>query len=127
MVVVGGGFGGVCAAVAAARTGAKTLLLERYGFLGGMATAGLVNPFMTYFAGGKQIIEGIFSEVLEGLGQRGGLEERGRIFYATSGKGATQGPPDGKHFPRLHSRKKTGHLSRDFIEDFNCICRAFGP
>ena len=80
VLVVGGGFGGVCAAAAAARTGAKTLLLERYGFLGGMATAGLVNPFMTYFAGGKQIIEGIFSEVLEGLGQRSGLGERGRIF-----------------------------------------------
>ena len=33
--------------------GLEVLLLERYGFLGGGATAMLVNPFMTYYAGGK--------------------------------------------------------------------------
>ena len=43
VVVVGGGPGGIGAAVAAARQGASTLLCEQYGFLGGMATAGLVN------------------------------------------------------------------------------------
>ncbi|MCC6765361.1 MAG: FAD-dependent oxidoreductase [Deltaproteobacteria bacterium] len=43
VVVVGGGTAGVAAAVAAARAGARTLLLERYGFLGGMATAGMVG------------------------------------------------------------------------------------
>ena len=43
VVVVGGGPGGTAAAVCAARSGAKTLLLERYGHLGGMATGGLVN------------------------------------------------------------------------------------
>ena len=47
VVVVGGGPSGLCAAIAAAEEGADTLLVERYGFLGGMATAGLVNPFMT--------------------------------------------------------------------------------
>ena len=46
VIVVGGGPGGVCAAVGAAREGTSVLLIERYGFLGGMATAGLVNPFM---------------------------------------------------------------------------------
>ena len=40
VVVVGGGPGGVCAAVGAADQGASVLLVERYGFLGGMATAG---------------------------------------------------------------------------------------
>ncbi|MGD1118708.1 MAG: FAD-dependent oxidoreductase [Dehalococcoidales bacterium] len=42
VVVVGGGPGGHCAAVAAARNGARTILIERYGHLGGMATGGLV-------------------------------------------------------------------------------------
>ncbi|MEW6358389.1 MAG: FAD-dependent oxidoreductase [Planctomycetota bacterium] len=44
VLVVGGGPAGVGAAVAAAREGAKTLLIERFGMLGGMWTAGLVNP-----------------------------------------------------------------------------------
>lgn len=67
VIVVGGGPGGIASAVAAARVGADVLLIERYGFLGGGATAMLVNPFMTYFAGDKQIIYGIFQDMLEGL------------------------------------------------------------
>src|SRR5919204_5749251 len=43
VVVVGGGAAGVAAAVAAAAAGARTALVERYGFLGGMATAGMVS------------------------------------------------------------------------------------
>jgi hypothetical protein len=45
VLVVGGGPAGVGAALAAAQAGADTLLVERYGMLGGMWTAGLVNPF----------------------------------------------------------------------------------
>ncbi len=44
VIVAGGGPAGIGAATAAARAGAKTLILERYGYLGGMATAGLVVP-----------------------------------------------------------------------------------
>ncbi len=80
VVITGGGFGGCCAAIASARNGAKTLLIERYGSLGGMATAGLVNPFMTYFAGKKQIILGIFNEILSQLDTRGALLENKRGF-----------------------------------------------
>ncbi len=72
VVVVGGGPGGLCAAVAAAEEGADTLLIERYGFLGGMATAGLVNPFMTWHAGGQPIIRGLFERILERLDDYGG-------------------------------------------------------
>jgi hypothetical protein len=43
VVVVGGGAAGLAAALAAARGGARTALVERYGFLGGMATAGMVS------------------------------------------------------------------------------------
>jgi hypothetical protein len=43
VAVVGGGAAGLAAAVASARAGARTLLVERYGFLGGMATAGMVS------------------------------------------------------------------------------------
>lgn len=72
VVVVGGGPGGLCAAVAAAEEGADTLLIERYGFLGGMATAGLVNPFMTWHAGGRPIIRGLFQRIIERLDDLGG-------------------------------------------------------
>jgi len=67
VIVVGGGPAGIAAAVAAARMGARTLLVEQYGFLGGMATAGLVGPFMTSYdiRGEKPIIEGIFRELVD--------------------------------------------------------------
>lgn len=44
VLVAGGGPAGICAALAAARTGARTMVVEHYGFLGGMWTAGLLNP-----------------------------------------------------------------------------------
>ena len=47
IVVAGGGPGGFAAAIAAARSGAKCVLLEREGCLGGAATTMLVNPFMS--------------------------------------------------------------------------------
>src|SRR5580658_6303311 len=43
VLVVGGGAAGIAAATAAGRTGARTLLLERYGFLGGLASAAWVG------------------------------------------------------------------------------------
>ncbi len=57
----------MAAAVAAGRNGADTLLIERYGFLGGTMTACLVNPFMTFHAGKEQIIQGIFQEMIDRL------------------------------------------------------------
>ena len=76
VMVAGGGPAGLAAAVAAARGGADTLLVERYGFLGGMATAGLVNPFMANRAGGKELVAGIYAEVVARLKQAGGYGGR---------------------------------------------------
>jgi hypothetical protein len=63
VVVAGGGFAGVAAAVASARNGAKTLLIEHYGFLGGMATAGLVRGFWATLDGVGNILEEIISDL----------------------------------------------------------------
>ena len=65
VVVCGGGVAGVAAAVAAARAGKKTLLIEKTLSLGGLATNGLVNFFVPMCNGrGKQIIFGMADEML---------------------------------------------------------------
>jgi 2-polyprenyl-6-methoxyphenol hydroxylase-like FAD-dependent oxidoreductase len=73
VVVVGGGPGGVASAICAARNGAKTLLIERYGHLGGMATGGLINIFPNLSdISGRQHIFGITQEIIDRLDKRGG-------------------------------------------------------
>lgn len=69
VLVIGGGPAGLCAAVAAARCGASTMLIEKNGYCGGMATAGLVAPFMTcYDSGGNlMLIRGLFEEIVNRL------------------------------------------------------------
>lgn len=62
VLVVGGGPGGLGAAVMSARNGAKTLLVERYGCLGGMAFHGEVSPFMANHANGKALDRPVFLE-----------------------------------------------------------------
>lgn len=76
VIVIGGGPAGICAAVAAAEEGADTLLVERYGFLGGMATAGLVNPFMSYWAGKEQVNAGAFQRMIDWFEKLGGWSHR---------------------------------------------------
>jgi len=71
VVVAGGGIAGAMAAIGAARCGAKTVLIEQYGFLGGMLTAAGVGPMMTFHAGPKQVVQGLPGELIERLKARG--------------------------------------------------------
>jgi hypothetical protein len=75
VVVVGGGPGGIGAALAAARSGADTVLVERYGYLGGMATGGLVTiiPNLSTIDGEQQIA-GICQEVIDRVDARGAAD-----------------------------------------------------
>lgn len=67
VLVVGGGPAGFAAALASARNGADTVLLERYGTLGGMATLGMVSPMYGFWSGDTQVVRGIAQEVLDTL------------------------------------------------------------
>jgi hypothetical protein len=72
VLVVGGGSAGVAAAVAAAREGADTMLVERYGQLGGLATGGLIILLLTLDDGdGRQVVAGLCQELTDRLKKRG--------------------------------------------------------
>ena len=70
IVVIGGGPGGLPAAIAAARQGAKVLLVEQHGYLGGNLTIGL--PLLAYLdKDGNQVVRGIAQEFIDELTARG--------------------------------------------------------
>jgi hypothetical protein len=81
VLVVGGGPGGIAAALAAARNGARTTLVERFGYLGGNLTAGLVGPCMTSYSldGSQQLIKGIFEEMVLRMEAQGGAVHPSKI------------------------------------------------
>ena len=74
VVVCGGGPSGLIAAVAAARNGARTLLIERYGFVGGMSTSALVTPISEFRLGDSFHIGGIPLELMRRAAALGGAE-----------------------------------------------------
>jgi len=74
VVVCGGGPAGYVAAITSARLGARTALVEQLGFLGGLATAGLVAPVSEFNKNGRRIIGGIPWEIMERLAATGGAD-----------------------------------------------------
>lgn len=81
VIIAGGGFAGVGAALAAARNGLKVMLIERGNCFGGAAVTGLINPFMPFWSnatpdGEKKrfyLSAGIFREILNNLSEAGAL------------------------------------------------------
>ena len=71
VLVAGGGPAGYSAAISAARLGAKVVLVEMHGFLGGMATAGLVTRMDTTSDGRRMVVGGVMGELLHAMYDRG--------------------------------------------------------
>ena len=84
VVVLGGGPAGIAAAAAAARTGRSTVLVERYGFLGGAGTAAGLSNFCGLHANvrgeHRQVVRGIACEIQDRLQRLSGLSEPHLIF-----------------------------------------------
>ncbi|MGA0570935.1 FAD-dependent oxidoreductase [Variovorax sp. VNK109] len=88
VVVLGGGPAGMAAAVSAASAGQRTLLIERYGFLGGMGTAAGVTNFCGLHANVhgeiRQVVHGVASDLLARIDKLGGLNAPHTVFGKTS-------------------------------------------
>jgi len=84
VVVLGGGPAGIAAATAAANTGQSTLLIEAYGFLGGMGTAAGVTNFCglhaNVYGAIEQVVHGIADDLLGRMRALGGLNEPHLLF-----------------------------------------------
>ena len=89
ILVVGAGPAGIGAAICAARNGAKTLVIDDSGCVGGQATNGLVGPFMTAYdaRSEKQIIKGIFQEIVDRMEEMGGAIQPSVVRSTTSHAG----------------------------------------
>lgn len=87
VLVLGGGPAGIAAASCAARSGASTLLVERYGFLGGMGTAAGVTNFCGLYANVhgdiRRVVHGVADELLARIEALGGLSAPHLIFGKT--------------------------------------------
>ena len=124
VVVVGGGPGGFAAAVAAARTGAKTVLLERYGHLGGMATGGLVNiiPNLSDIYG-TRYIGGICQELLDRLDAQGAAFRPDERDWGSTDAGVVKYYADSSFhnfFLRKNAEGKTALLYTTIVDPEIC-------
>jgi hypothetical protein len=84
VVVLGGGPAGIAAATAAGRAGASTLIVERYGFLGGMGTAAGVTNFCglhaNRFGEMARVVHGIADDLLDRIARLDGLKAPHTVF-----------------------------------------------
>ncbi|HUJ94166.1 MAG TPA: FAD-dependent oxidoreductase [Terriglobales bacterium] len=87
VVVAGSGSAGATTAIASARAGARTLLIERYGFLGGTSTAVLDTFYGFYTPGSRslKVVGGIADDVVRGLQEYGACMERPNTYGAGTG------------------------------------------
>lgn len=72
VIVAGGGPSGFIATIAAARNGARTLVIEKYGFFGGMPTSAALGPISPFYFGDEQVIKGIPHEFVRRMVDEGG-------------------------------------------------------
>jgi hypothetical protein len=86
VVVAGAGIAGISASVKAAREGVSVLLVEHYGFPGGMSTAGMVSPFMKHSVNGVPLVRGVFEDLENEMRSRNGMIDNG--FYGSSFRAA---------------------------------------
>lgn len=93
VIVLGAGSAGCTAAIACARAGADTLLIERYGFLGGTSTMVLDTFYGFYIPGNdaERVVGGLPWEIVERLRERGMILERPSSYGA--GQAVTYDPP----------------------------------
>jgi hypothetical protein len=95
VLVVGAGSAGVAAAVAAARRGADTWLVERLGFVGGLATGGLINLLLTLDDGeGNQVVAGLCQEVVDRM------DAGGHARFPPAGQWGSEDPGQVEHWRR---------------------------
>src|ERR1043165_7853838 len=84
VVVLGGGRAGIAAAAAAGGAGRSTMLVERYGFLGGAGTAAGLANFCGLHAKVQgehcQVVHGVCDEVLDRIQRLGGLAQPHMLF-----------------------------------------------
>lgn len=108
VIVAGGGIAGIASALASAREGAKTLLIEKAFMLGGLATAGLVTIYLPLCDGeGKQVSFGIAEELLR-LSVSCGYEARNINFWLNDGD--------------IEQRKKTRYETQFNANVFAILC-----
>ncbi|GAB3596456.1 FAD-dependent oxidoreductase [Microbacterium tumbae] len=97
VIVCGGGPSGNMAAIAAGRAGAKTLIIEKYGFIGGMATSAWLGPISPMHFGDERVIAGIPEEFVERMRRAGGSTGHLRCTNP-HGSGAYLGFYDREHY-----------------------------
>jgi hypothetical protein len=89
VVVAGGGSAGVAAAVGAARLGQRVLMIEKYGFSGGMATAGMCGAICGLFSSSKsktpvQLVNGFAGEFYNHMKSRNGVSKPVKFGYTAA-------------------------------------------
>ncbi len=86
LIVVGGGFAGVAAAMEASRKGLQVLLIDKYNCLGGAAANCLVMPFMNYWTAdpkteeNKLLTGDLFKEIVDEMEKLGGIHKNQKTF-----------------------------------------------